>query len=1332
MSYVSERKKMKLRKSGLLLLSALMLVPVSPYAVQAETDETELVSDSSPDPSEIQKTTGEPGVGHEETDETEKSDVQSAEEQAAEEILQNATVDKQTDAGSVSWKATNLFRYGDGTPENPYEIYSKTDFLNISEFLKENPEAEGYCFKQMSSLDFSGVDYFRPVGSVPTGDGEYGLAFNGTYDGDGNTIRGISAPEDLSPEQLRVSGDRSYETRYGFGLFLQLGVNSKVCNLKIWSDVNIPDYRLNGSSEFSSPKVSYGILAAYAAGTIESVELRGSLNIDSSVKSLTAGSLVGSVMNVKNSGEKMDARIHECRSEVNISIQQDGSSVMAGGLTGFVNEVSYYNENHAGENPEYYSSRDNTVIDDSFFWGKINLTCPQALSVYTGGILAYGQNFTIRHCAAKVDFLSDFHSTLYPDKMRSAGYASTNEFFGGAAGTMQNARIQDCFISFKAETVHKVDDRNGPVNCNAYSAVYAGGLAGNCLGSEITNCYVNDSCERTDIVESISQGSTAVSASESVFHRVAGRVNSLHDQNNAEYPSVLSGNTISSKCVLLSHPFDDSETGESTIHGKTSYEDFRDIYNSLFPERYNYEYFYGSELFELYTPLFSGEGTQETPYLISSAEEAQLLLNCPFATPAVYFRQTEDIDLNGSEIGGYYFGGYYDGQNHCLDNATVKPHWNGSGIRLSIFGRGDYGQVKDLTINNPALVLNVDDYAEYFKQDRYPCVYVGTVTASSLFNAENVHVNSLSMDIYESGTNYQGRISYYCGGLAPANNDQDSANNCSVNGEIRIVSHNPKSVISVGGLLGNQLSYGGVTVDALNDCTFDGTITAEGAQVTAAGLVARQDDASVRNCAARGSINVTLNMTDASSAVENGANTAVCAGLGAGLVFGTIIDSVSDMDISVDVRETAEDTGLIPEIYAAGLSTVGYFYYPRTNLVRNSLNLSDQITVSCPDSVQPKIKAARVAVSQLNDSYGEANREFTLTNNRSVKMTLNDQELNSDIGPDGKDGETVELFGALDEAHERFPQLFKADGRIAELESEVLKALEIQNRLDLYKQEGQARFLEALAQAQNVLEHPDEYTQEGISSVLAELRDAAASLILKTPGDPETLKQLVSAAETLDLSLFTASGQQEFSNLLGEAEELLDTAPEQEEIDQMARNLHTAFLNLRLKADENLLAQLTELHAVLVSIEEEAVPAASRELFRMVRQTAEKALSDPDDLPMEDAQKAADGYEKLRPVIDEVLRNSVSEPSEDHLNSPVSSNRPADASDLEKAEGRSEGTKDQKQTEKAQTKDFKTSQKNKDSVRTATGTGCLESGITLLSSAAALMLLRELRRKRHK
>ena len=115
-----------------------------------------------------------------------------------------------------------------------------------------------------------------------------------------------------------------------------------------------------------------------------------------------------------------------------------------------------------------------------------------------------------------------------------------------------------------------------------------------------------------------------------------------------------------------------------------------------------------------------GLGTQESPYLIASAENlywmSQQIGSGTVSTDVVsnpfegkYFVQTADIDLNGKSLApiGYYygdsstmyvFGGTYNGQGYTIKNGTII---SASGAEATVnWGTGMFGVIYGATIRN--------------------------------------------------------------------------------------------------------------------------------------------------------------------------------------------------------------------------------------------------------------------------------------------------------------------------------------------------------------------------------------------------------------------------------------------------------------------------------------------------------------------------------------------------------------------------------------------------------------------------------------------------------
>lgn len=126
--------------------------------------------------------------------------------------------------------------------------------------------------------------------------------------------------------------------------------------------------------------------------------------------------------------------------------------------------------------------------------------------------------------------------------------------------------------------------------------------------------------------------------------------------------------------------------------------------------------------------LSGGSGTQDDPWLISTAADLKALADYINSGNAAdcdadadvcggvgnfhgyYFKQTADIDLQGVEwdpIGydgeeGSYFAGNYDGSNYVIRNAAFDGKDNDSRNCVGIFGWVAFGSVSNLHIENVA------------------------------------------------------------------------------------------------------------------------------------------------------------------------------------------------------------------------------------------------------------------------------------------------------------------------------------------------------------------------------------------------------------------------------------------------------------------------------------------------------------------------------------------------------------------------------------------------------------------------------------------------------
>lgn len=100
--------------------------------------------------------------------------------------------------------------------------------------------------------------------------------------------------------------------------------------------------------------------------------------------------------------------------------------------------------------------------------------------------------------------------------------------------------------------------------------------------------------------------------------------------------------------------------------------------------------------------------------------------------------------------------------------------------------------------------------------------------------------------------------------------------------------------------------------------------------------------------------------------------------------------------------------------------------------------------------------------------------------------------------------------------------------------------------------------------------------------------------------DYSILSLLIDTAQSADLTRYVTEGQAEFIQALDSAEALMGSAEDQAEIDEAASALDHCWMNLRLKADESLLKELTGVKEQLEALDLNILPAS----FRLEVQTA--------------------------------------------------------------------------------------------------------------------------------
>lgn len=190
------------------------------------------------------------------------------------------------------------------------------------------------------------------------------------------------------------------------------------------------------------------------------------------------------------------------------------------------------------------------------------------------------------------------------------------------------------------------------------------------------------------------------------------------------------------------------------------------VVKSLLPKLSTRNNLIGTQMISIWEGAVSnglkiGEGTLDSPYLISSGEELAFLanqVNSGTTYEGIYFQIAADIDLNGKNwtpIGNKSnsFRGILDGAGHTIANAVISiTNANNDvetyGIFGTIGGGTDKAVIKNIEFNNIQVNLNV---TRSISSNSYG-YKIGIVTGAIYNNAEVKNVSVKNSQIIHDGT----------------------------------------------------------------------------------------------------------------------------------------------------------------------------------------------------------------------------------------------------------------------------------------------------------------------------------------------------------------------------------------------------------------------------------------------------------------------------------------------------------------------------------------------------------------------------------------------------
>lgn len=206
---------------------------------------------------------------------------------------------------------------------------------------------------------------------------------------------------------------------------------------------------------------------------------------------------------------------------------------------------------------------------------------------------------------------------------------------------------------------------------------------------------------------------------------------------------------------------------------------------------------------------------------------------------------------------------------------------------------------------------------------------------------------------------------------------------------------------------------------------------------------------------------------------------------------------------------------------------------------------------------------------------------------------------------------------------------FKSDK--TELKSLIAQAEAVDR--SKFDAESLARLDEALRFAREVDESETALDEQSIQEAVSQLRTALDSLNPAEVLDYSVLQMLVDAVADTDLSLYVPAGQPEFTAALDHANTVLTGAESQMQIDSAVTELNNAWLSLRLKPSESMLAALQSFVDQVNSLDPAAYTAATWNQIEALKHEVTAALAD-ENTDSEKAEKLIAKVADVQMLID--------------------------------------------------------------------------------------------------
>ena len=578
----------------------------------------------------------------------------------------------------------NVVWQGEGTEENPYLISSAEDLalLSYMVYYGKGPVADSYSysyypnvyFKQTRNIDLS-AHYWQPIGISSGRDNEnINHYFSGKYDGGGFTISGMFTP---------AGSSSAYSYQGLFGIIC--GEDDFVAEIK---NVNIVDSLIQGAS-------CVGAIVGGTNGNGENIISNCSNDSVVSGNDSSVGGIAGSagkVINCYNSGEISNISwsvggiagsgydVYNCyNTGVVTGVNNVGGIVGSGAAQNCYNSGSIFGTGDGvsgivGNGHDVYNCYNTGSVEGANYVGGLlgSIGISSSMSTiknsYNAGSISGTGNYVGGLAGECVTILFSYNK----------GAVSGLDYVGGIAGKIRSILVNTVNLGTVVATGSNV-----------------GGIAG--TNGNILYSYYGDNCEQIGAVAGEDfEGASYLENLNSFATSQDWYENSLYWIKTWDFQVTWEINLDENDGYPIL-------TGESNVSSWISD-----------PSYYNVQ------------SKWEGSGTEEDPYLISSAEDLAGLsymissgtleyvqnptmgAYCYYS--GVYFKQTKDIDLSAHDwypIGGaagevMAFAGVYDGDGHIISGISLIGGGSESDMAQALFGA-----VCGKDENTPAVIKNL-------------------------------------------------------------------------------------------------------------------------------------------------------------------------------------------------------------------------------------------------------------------------------------------------------------------------------------------------------------------------------------------------------------------------------------------------------------------------------------------------------------------------------------------------------------------------------------------------------------------------------------------------